>query len=67
MQFITTFINTMFARAMGARDEAGQTLVEYALIIALIAVVAIAAITLVGGSVRDTFQSIYDSLSGATS
>lgn len=42
--------------------EKGQGLVEYALILFLIAVVVIAVLTLVGGKVKDTFQSVADSL-----
>lgn len=39
-------------------DEEGVTAIEYALIAALIAVVIIAAVTLVGKEVSDTFQDI---------
>lgn len=44
------------------RDEEGVTAIEYALIAALIAVVIIAAVTLVGKDVNNTFQSIADAL-----
>jgi pilus assembly protein Flp/PilA len=40
------------------RDEDGATMVEYGLMVALIAVVCIAAITIVGTSVRDMFTAI---------
>jgi pilus assembly protein Flp/PilA len=40
-----------------AREE-GQALVEYALILALIAVVAIAALTLLGGNVTSILSNI---------
>jgi pilus assembly protein Flp/PilA len=40
-----------------AREE-GQALVEYALILALIAVVAIAALTLLGGNVKNILSNI---------
>jgi pilus assembly protein Flp/PilA len=40
------------------RGEEGQALVEYALIVSLIAVVAIAALTLTGHSIRDILNSI---------
>ncbi|KDR93773.1 pilus assembly protein Flp/PilA [Peptoclostridium litorale DSM 5388] len=43
-------------------DERGQGLVEYALIIVLIAIVVIAALTLTGTSVSAIFESIADSL-----
>lgn len=37
-------------------DTSGATAVEYGLMIALIALVIIAAVTLLGGNVRDLFQ-----------
>jgi pilus assembly protein Flp/PilA len=40
------------------RAEEGQALVEYALIISLIAVVAIGALTLTGHSIRDMLNGI---------
>lgn len=45
------------------REEEGQGLVEYALIIGLIAVVAIAALTASGGSISGIFTSISTQLS----
>ncbi|OEU72455.1 MAG: hypothetical protein BA874_13110 [Desulfuromonadales bacterium C00003068] len=38
------------------QDEEGATMVEYGLMVALIAVVAIAAVTLLGTEVEDTFD-----------
>ncbi len=43
-------------------NEEGQGMVEYGLIIALVAVVVIAAITLLGNGVRDTFNEITTNL-----
>ena len=40
------------------RDESGVTAIEYALIAALIAVAAIAAFTLVGTNLSQTFSTI---------
>ena len=40
------------------RFERGQTLVEYALIIALVAIVVIAALYLLGPAISDTFNNI---------
>lgn len=39
-------------------DEEGQTLIEYGLIIALISIVAIVALTLVGGNISNIFNSV---------
>ena len=44
------------------RDEEGASLVEYALLVALIAVVCIAAISFVGGSASTKFSNVGSSL-----
>ena len=43
-------------------DERGQTLVEYGLLLALIAIVVIAVLILLGPAVRGIFQSVNDQL-----
>ena len=48
-----------------AKNERGATAIEYALIAALIAVAIIGAVTLVGGDVTSTFNSISSSLGGS--
>ncbi|HTD33199.1 MAG TPA: Flp family type IVb pilin [Candidatus Elarobacter sp.] len=40
------------------KDDEGATLVEYGLVVSLIAVAAIVAITTLGGKVSDTFNAI---------
>jgi pilus assembly protein Flp/PilA len=47
------------------RDEEGQALVEYALILALIAVFAITALQALGGSVAGTLNSIASAIAAA--
>jgi pilus assembly protein Flp/PilA len=44
------------------RDEVGASLVEYALLLALIAVVAIVALHFLGGSVSNTLNSVGSSI-----
>ncbi len=44
-------------------NEEGQGLVEYALIIVLIAIVVITALTLLGGQIRNVFNTITNTLS----
>ena len=44
------------------RNDSGQDLLEYALLVALIALVAIAAITTTGEGVSTVFQDISDQL-----
>lgn len=49
------------------REESGQGMVEYGLILGLIAIVAIAALTASGSTVGDIFDTISSKLSGAAS
>ena len=46
------------------RNENGQGLTEYALIIALVAIVAVAALTLLGGQIGAIFGNINTELGG---
>ncbi len=56
-----------YVRARFGRDERGASLVEYALLLALIAVVCIVAIGLLGRSAEDKFTSVANDISGAGS
>jgi pilus assembly protein Flp/PilA len=49
------------------KDERGASLVEYALLVALIAVVCIAAVSLLGSSASTKFSRIGSAISGAGS
>jgi pilus assembly protein Flp/PilA len=40
------------------RDDEGQALVEYALILGLVSIVSIAALTLLGGNIADILDQI---------
>jgi pilus assembly protein Flp/PilA len=55
-------VNSMWVR-FSARER-GQGLVEYGLILLLIAVVCVAVVALVAPSVERSFQSVADSLGG---
>ena len=48
------------------KDESGQGMVEYALIIALIAIAVIAAVILLGGKIGDTFKKSSNEMDKAT-
>lgn len=48
-QIVPTFMNIL-------RDEEGASLVEYILLVALVAVVSIAAITFLGKSAKEKFE-----------
>jgi pilus assembly protein Flp/PilA len=58
--------NELFARittwVMTARDEAGQGLVEYALILAFVSVLSIAALTLLSTEINGVFDTVQDAL-----
>ena len=47
------------------KDESGATAIEYGLIVALIAVVIIAAVTAIGGTLNTTFTTIDTKLQDA--
>ena len=53
LQMLTTLVN---------RDEEGASLVEYALLVALIAVVALIAIRFLGNTISDEFDSVGNQL-----
>ncbi len=48
------------------KDENGQGMAEYGLIIALIAVVCIAAMIFLGGSISDKFQLVGEEIDSAS-
>jgi pilus assembly protein Flp/PilA len=64
MDLVTYFkhIISPWIRSRFGRSERGASLVEYALLVALIAVVCILAITFVGNRANDKFSSVGSSL-----
>jgi pilus assembly protein Flp/PilA len=61
-----TGVTTWWADLKGrAAEEGGATAVEYALMVALIAVVIIAAVTFIGESSSEKFQQVGDAVDGA--
>jgi len=61
---VTTWWNDLKERA---QEERGATAVEYALMVALIAVVIIAAVTFLGESASDKFDTVAQAVDGAGS
>jgi len=53
-----------YLRAVFGRSERGAALVEYALLVALIAVVCIAAISLLGNSAKEKFSKVGSQIAG---
>lgn len=56
---------TRFALSRRARNQRGVTMIEYALIAALIAVVMVAALTSLGTEIGATFDKIKSALAAA--
>jgi pilus assembly protein Flp/PilA len=59
---IISFVMQLFQAPRMRRDESGASLVEYALLLALIAVVALVALHFLGNSVSNTLNSVGDSI-----
>jgi pilus assembly protein Flp/PilA len=57
------FISTLLAR-FRREDEEGQTLVEYGLLLALIAIIVIVALIFLGPIVSEIFQNVGENLEG---
>jgi len=64
MGLVNPFINAWDKKddVLRRRDETGASLVEYALLLALIAVVAIVALHFLGGSVSNTLNNVGSSI-----
>ncbi|SDP37618.1 pilus assembly protein Flp/PilA [Arthrobacter sp. ok909] len=62
LSLIATLQTLGFAAKDRLRDEKGATAVEYGIMVALIAVVIIAAVSLLGTQINDAFKSITSEL-----
>jgi pilus assembly protein Flp/PilA len=60
--FVANWLHGKFSR----NDEAGASLVEYALLLALIAVVAIGALVFLGNSVNNTISNVAKTINNTT-
>ena len=60
-----TALRSFFARALRVTGEAGASLVEYTLLVALIAAVAIGAITVLGNGAKDTLCNAGNTIANA--
>jgi pilus assembly protein Flp/PilA len=60
---VSQYVQYFMARfGLEGREEEGQGLVEYALIIVLIAVVCVGTVTLLGTAISDVFTTITSKL-----
>ncbi len=64
LQFLVT-MQTLLAERLDRRDDKGATLVEYGLLVGLIAIVSIAVITTLGTSIKGIFTTIATAVDGA--
>ena len=62
---INSFVLSLYARATVLRREEGQTLVEYALIIALVSVALVGVLQLLTGALTGVFEGAKTALESA--
>jgi len=66
MEIYERLIARVSVTLMNLREEAGQTMTEYALLIALVAIVLIAVIGVLTGGISNIFSSAGSKLSNTT-
>jgi pilus assembly protein Flp/PilA len=64
LTIVSSYISTLLARFQ-SDDEEGQTLVEYGLLLALIAIIVIVALLFLGPLVSQIFQNVGENLQTA--
>ncbi len=65
MQLVNTFLGNLYNLLNEKREEAGQTLVEYALIIALISLLVVGLALIIGPALTGVFNDIAAELGGS--
>ena len=56
LSLLQTFAHRLSRALPGARDERGQTMAEYGILIGVIAIVVVAAALFLGGSITSLFR-----------
>ena len=64
---MTSFLTKLYIKLQALKDESGQDLIEYALIVALIALAATAGMSSVAVQINGAFEKIGTKLSGYVS
>ena len=59
------YLRILLDARLAKMDERGASAVEYGLLIAGIAALIVAVVFLLGGQIRDTFQSTCDTIAGS--
>jgi pilus assembly protein Flp/PilA len=62
---INLWAGRLIGRVQAVREDDGQAMVEYALILALVSVASLAILSILGTNVSSVFQQISDSIAGA--
>ena len=65
MQKINEFVARLLVKFQEVKEEAGQTLVEYGLIVALLSIAAIVILGTLGGNIVDVFTKVSTELQNA--
>jgi pilus assembly protein Flp/PilA len=63
---VNLFVLKSWITAKFTSDERGATMVEYGLLLALIAVAAIVALTFLGGETKDKFNEVGSAVDSAS-
>jgi pilus assembly protein Flp/PilA len=66
LKLISNFVNSLLARINDVREEAGQTLVEYGLIVALLSIAAILILGILGQDIVAVFNTVSTELQNAS-
>ena len=65
MQKINDFVSRLLVKFQEIKEESGQTLVEYGLIVALLSIAAIVILSTVGQDIVDVFSTVSTELQNA--
>ena len=65
MQLINDFMTRLLVKFQSAKDEEGQTLVEYGLIVALLSIAAIVILSTLGKDIVNVFTKVSSELQNA--
>lgn len=66
MKSFMTYVQAFIYSHLPKGNERGATMVEYAILVALISVAAIAIIVILGGQIQAAFQSVSDAIEANT-
>ena len=65
MQKINDFVSRLLVKFQEIKEESGQTLVEYGLIVALLSIAAIVILSTLGGDIVNVFSKVSTELQNA--